>query len=88
MISIHDQAAMRASVRPHRQRLVHPHATARTVLRGELRGDCYHGHLLYPSVVVHPPEEPSPSGIADTLGKLVVLDQVSDLKVFILCGHL
>src|SRR2546426_5099079 len=74
---------MRTDVRAHAERLVHPLATARTVLRREVWCDGYDRDIMQPAIGVDPPEEAAPCGIADGLGQLVVLDQVVYLQVFI-----
>ena len=74
MIPIQDQTTMRTHVRPHTERLIHPFATARTILSGEVRWNANDRNVMQRAVVVHPHQEPSPGRITDGLGKAMVLD--------------
>ncbi len=57
--------------------------TARTVLTRILWWNGNDRHIMHDAVGLHPTEELTPCSIKDALGKLVVLDQVADLKVFV-----
>ncbi len=67
---------------PHAQCLLHPEATAGTILRGEARRDSYHWDTMQCPIVADPAEEPIPARITDGLGKVTVLDEVGHLQVF------
>jgi hypothetical protein len=64
------------------QRLLDSLTTAAAVLRGEARRDSYHGNAMHLPIIADPGEELPPTGIADTLCQMVILDQVGNLQVF------
>src|SRR5947209_19927191 len=68
---------------PSRERFLDTLSTARTVLARILwwHGDDW--HIMHDTVGFHPIEELTPCRIMNALGKLVVLDQIADLKVFV-----
>src|SRR2546425_10753706 len=68
---------------PGGERLLHALSTARTVLTGILWGDGDDGHLMHDAIGLHPTEEVPPCRIMDALGELMILDQVTDLQVFV-----
>src|SRR5512146_745970 len=82
MIAVKDQATGRTDMRPYAERLLYPLATAAAILRGEASRNRYDWHAGNLPVVAHPPEEQPPTGIADTLCQMVILDQTSDMQVF------
>jgi hypothetical protein len=57
--------------------------TARAILAGVLWWDGDDWYIVHDAIGFHTAEELSPGGIMDALGKLVVLDQVADLKMFV-----
>src|SRR5690349_11544759 len=66
----------------YRQAFLDAIAAARTILRGELGWDDDDGDAMQPTIIAHPGEEQPPTGIADTLCQMVILDHVGDLQVF------
>ncbi len=58
-------------------------STAGTILTGVVWCDRDDRDIVHHPVGLHPVEELPPGGIVDALGKLVILDQVADLKLFI-----
>ena len=70
-------------MRPSGERFLNTFPTARAILACILWGNCYHFYPMHHGIGLHPAEELSPGCIMDTLGKLVVLDHVAYLKVFI-----
>ena len=70
-------------MRSDAERLLHPIATARAILRREARRDGYDGDALQPCVVADPTEEAIPARIVDTLGKVPIRDQMGYLQVFV-----
>jgi hypothetical protein len=66
----------------HGERLLHAKATAAAILRGELGWDGYHWDAMDLPIIPDPGEEHSPTGIADGLCQMVILDQMGDLEVF------
>ena len=63
----------------HAERLLHPRATTATVLRGEAGRDGYHRDAMQQAIVADPAEETVPADIADTFGKVMILDQMGYL---------
>src|SRR6266581_6421578 len=70
VVPIQDDATPRTDVCPHGERLLDERPTGRTLLAGELRCYCHHSNGMSGSIVVHPPEELSPSGIVDAFGEV------------------
>ena len=68
---------------PSRERLLDTLSTARTVLTRILWWDGDDWHIVHDAIGFHPSEELPPRSIMHALGKLVVLHQVADLKVFV-----
>ena len=66
----------------HRERFLHPIATPTTVLGRVASRNRYHGHVGNLPIIPDPPKEQPPTGIADTLCQMVILDQAGDLQVF------
>jgi hypothetical protein len=58
-------------------------ATAAASLRGVARGNRYHGNAMQPAIIADPTEKQAPTGIADTLGKPMILHQVDYFQVFV-----
>src|SRR6266571_347944 len=83
VVSIQHQPTTRTDMRPHAQTLLDQRPTGATVLRGVLGSHSNHWNGMYSSIVVHPPDELSPSCVMDALGKVMVLDHVAYLQVFI-----
>jgi hypothetical protein len=81
-VAVQHQPTRGADVRPHAQAFLHPFATARAILRGELGGDGHNGDAMQPAIVAHPGEKLPPTGIADTLCQMVILDEMGYLQVF------
>ncbi len=70
-------------MRPHTQALPDSHATRTTILTREVWGDGNGGKSMEGCVVGGPAQEHAPCGITDALGKMVVLDHIRDLEVFV-----
>ncbi len=68
---------------PGREGFLDALSTARTVLTGVLWRNGDHLYSMHHAVGLHPVEELPPCCVMDTLGKLMILDQVADLKLFI-----
>ncbi len=68
---------------PGGERFLDALPTARAVLARILWWDGDDGHIMHDAIGFDPVQKLAPCGIMDALGKLVVLDQVADLKVFI-----
>src|SRR6266704_499626 len=58
-------------------------STARAILTGVGWGHGDDWHIVHDTISFDPSEELAPGRIMDTLGKLMVLDQVADLKEFV-----
>ena len=83
LISIHHQATRGAHMRSHTERLFDACATGATILAGEVGRNRYHRNVVYFPVVVDPCKELPPGCIADRFGEVMVLDHVTDRKLFI-----
>ncbi len=70
-------------MRPGGERFLDALSTARTILTRIVWSDGDDGHLMHDAIGFHPTEEVTPCRIIDALGKLLVLDQVADLQVFV-----
>src|SRR5271167_1293814 len=62
---------------------LHTFPTARTILACVLWGNGYHCYLMHDCIGLDPPKELSPCCIMDALGKVMVLDHIAYLEVFI-----
>ncbi len=70
-------------MRSHRKRLLDTEPTPRAILRGEARRNRDDGNAMHLPIGAHPGEEEPPTGIADALGQMVILDQGGNLEVFV-----
>jgi hypothetical protein len=70
-------------MRPGGERFLDALPTARTVLTRILWWDGNDWHIMHDAVGFHTDEELTPGSIMNALGKLLVLNQVADLKVFV-----
>src|SRR5690349_13350777 len=83
MVPIQHQSTGRTDMGTSREAFPDPLATARTILAGEVRWRRYDGYTGNLPVIVEPAQKQPPTGIADTLGKVMVLDEVGNLQIFI-----
>src|SRR5713226_5538009 len=83
LVSIQNKPTLGTHMRTGREGFLHTFPTARTVLARVVWRNRYHFYPMHHCVGLHPAEELSPGCIMNTLGKLVVLDHVPYLELFI-----
>ncbi len=83
MVTIKHQATASTHMGALTQALVHPLATARTILAGEACGDGTHRHTGNPTIVSEPRKKQPPRRVAHTFCQRVILDHVRYLQVFV-----
>src|SRR5690348_9713931 len=83
MIAVKHQSTARTHMSTSRKTLVHPLATARTILGGEVWGDGHDGYVGYRAVVAQTGEELPPRRVTDALCQVVILDEVGYLECFV-----
>jgi hypothetical protein len=87
---VQHQPTARAHMRPHPQRLLHPHPARcpvgqdpATVLGCVGRRHGHHRDTAELTVIAEPVQEEAPGGIVDALGKTAVLGHIGDPHVFV-----
>ena len=83
VIAIQCHATAITDVRPHAQALLDECAAGTTVLAGVLWCYGYDRDVMEGTIILDPGQERTPSGILDGLGKMMVLDHVAYLKLFV-----
>ncbi len=82
VVPVQHQATGRTDMGAHAQALFDPRSTARAILGREARRHGYDGDTMQPAIIAYPTQEAVPARITDAFGKVMVLDQTSDVQVF------
>ncbi len=82
MVTVKDQPASGADMRPHGEGLLDDPLAAATLLGGPGGLHCQHRDAVRARVVLHPAQESAPASVLDAFREVAVPDHMADLEVF------